>query len=65
MLLMFLEMKARMHAFVAWMVVSNGAGLFSGMPMDKIAYKMEKVMGGTLGLMYILVEIGAMFGKIL
>ncbi|MGF7446669.1 hypothetical protein V7P28_24330, partial [Klebsiella michiganensis] len=36
-LLLFLVMKARMHAFVALMVVSIGAGLFSGMPLDKIA----------------------------
>ena len=38
-----------MHAFVALMVVSIGAGLFSGMPLDKIAATMEKGMGGTLG----------------
>ncbi len=48
-LLLFLVMKARMHAFVALMVVSIGAGLFSGMPLDKIAATMEKGMGGTLG----------------
>lgn len=47
-LLLFLVMKARMHAFVALMVVSIGAGLFSGMPLDKIAATMEKGMGGTL-----------------
>ncbi|MGQ7790223.1 GntT/GntP/DsdX family permease [Shigella flexneri] len=35
-------MKARMHAFLALMVVSMGAGLFSGMPLDKIAATMEK-----------------------
>lgn len=38
-----------MHAFLALMVVSIGAGLFSGMPLDKIAATMEKGMGGTLG----------------
>ncbi|CAD6000597.1 GntT/GntP/DsdX family permease, partial [Escherichia coli] len=51
-LLLFLVMKARMHAFLALMVVSMGAGLFSGMPLDKIAATMEKGMGsgssGTL-----------------
>ncbi|XNN28731.1 hypothetical protein ACLK2F_19320 [Escherichia coli] len=45
-LLLFLVMKARMHAFLALMVVSMGAGLFSGMPLDKIAATMEKGMGG-------------------
>ncbi|HCW48072.1 MAG TPA: gluconate transporter, partial [Erwiniaceae bacterium] len=34
-LLLFLVMKARMHAFVALILVSFGAGLFSGMPLDK------------------------------
>ncbi len=54
-----------MHAFVALMVVSIGAGLFSGMPLDKIAATMEKGMGGTLGFTAIVVALGAMFGKIL
>lgn len=64
-LLLFLVMKARMHAFVALMLVSVGAGLFSGMPLDKIADTMQKGMGGTLGFLAIVVALGAMFGKIL
>ena len=64
-LLLFLVMKARMHAFVALMLVSIGAGLFSGMPLDQIAQTMEKGMGGTLGFLAIVVALGAMFGKIL
>ncbi len=56
-LLLFLVMKARMHAFVALMVVSIGAGLFSGMPLDKIAATMEKGMGGTLGFLAIVVAL--------
>ncbi|WP_278427611.1 gluconate transporter [Pantoea dispersa] len=64
-LLLFLVMKARMHAFVALMLVSMGAGLFSGMPLDKIAETMQKGMGGTLGFLAIVVALGAMFGKIL
>lgn len=63
-LLLFLVMKARMHAFLALMVVSMGAGLFSGMPLDKIAATMEKGMGGTLGFLAVVVALGAMFGKI-
>ncbi len=64
-LLLFLVMKARMHAFVALMIVSMGAGLFSGMPLDTIAATMEKGMGDTLGFLAIVVALGAMFGKIL
>ncbi len=64
-LLLFLVMKARLHAFVALMIVSIGAGIFSGMPVDKIADTMQKGMGGTLGFLAIVVALGAMFGKIL
>lgn len=60
-----LVMKARMHAFVALMVVSIGAGLFSGMPLDKIAATMEKGMGEHARFLAIVVALGAMFGKIL
>ncbi|VEA45057.1 low-affinity gluconate transporter [Salmonella enterica subsp. arizonae] len=49
-LLLFLVMKVRMHAFVALMVVSMGAGLFSGMPLDTIAATMEKGDGRHAGL---------------
>lgn len=64
-LLLFLVMKARMHAFLALMLVSVGAGIFSGMPLIKIADTMQKGMGGTLGFLAIVVALGAMFGKIL
>jgi Gnt-I system low-affinity gluconate transporter len=64
-LLLFLVMKARLHAFVALMIVSIGAGIFSGMPVDKIADTMQKGMGGTLGFLAVVVALGAMFGKIL
>lgn len=64
-LLLFLVMKVRLHAFVALMLVSIGAGIFSGMPVEKIADTMQKGMGGTLGFLAIVVALGAMFGKIL
>lgn len=64
-LLLFLVMKARMHAFIALMLVSMGAGLFSGMSLEQITDTMQKGMGGTLGFLAIVVALGAMFGKIL
>ena len=64
-LLLLLVMKARMHAFVALMLVSIGAGLASGMPVEKIADTMQKGMAGTLGFLAVVVALGAMFGKIL
>ena len=41
-LLLFLVMKVRMHAFVALILVSVAAGLFSGMPPEQIAKTLEK-----------------------
>ncbi|WP_445496192.1 gluconate transporter [Photorhabdus sp. SF281] len=64
-LLLFLVMKARIHAFVALILVSMGAGVFSGMPLDKITETMQEGMGGTLGFLAIVVALGAMFGKVL
>lgn len=64
-LLLFLVMYARLHAFIALMLVSLGAGMFSGMPLTKIVETMQKGMAGTLGFLAIVVALGAMFGKIL
>lgn len=64
-LLLLLVMKARLHAFVALMLVSVGAGVLSGMPLEKITDTMQQGMGGTLGFLAIVVALGAMFGKIL
>lgn len=64
-LLLFLVMKARMHAFLALMLVSIGAGLFAGMPLEAITETMQKGMAGTLGFLAIVVALGAMFGRIL
>ncbi len=57
-LLLFLVMKARMHAFVALMLVSIAAGIFSGMPLEHIADTMQKGMGDTLGFLAIVVALG-------
>ncbi len=64
-ILLFLAMKVRMHAFVALLVVSVGTGIFSGMPLETIADTMQAGMGGTLGFLAIVVALGSMFGKIL
>lgn len=34
-LLLFFVMYARLHAFIALMIVAIGAGIFSGMPLEK------------------------------
>ncbi|QLK87778.1 hypothetical protein E3U36_05915 [Arsenophonus endosymbiont of Aphis craccivora] len=53
-LLLFLVMYARLHAFIALMVVSILAGLFSGMPVKKIIETMQEGMAGTLGFLAII-----------
>ncbi|MEJ1604677.1 gluconate transporter, partial [Escherichia coli] len=62
-LLLFFVMYARLHAFIALMIVAIGAGIFSGMPLEKITQTMQNGMGGTLGFLSIVVALGAMFGK--
>ncbi|MBD2801693.1 gluconate transporter [Xenorhabdus sp. M] len=64
-LLLFLVMKVRMHAFLALIMVSIGAGIFSGMPLKQIIQTMENGMSGTLGFLAVVVALGSMFGKIL
>ncbi len=43
-ILLFLVMKARMHAFVALLLVSVGTGILSGMPLEKIADTLQAGM---------------------
>lgn len=64
-LLLFLVMKARLHAVVALILVSMIAGLFSGMSPEDIAATIQKGMGGTLGFVAVVVALGAMFGKVM
>ena len=64
-LLLFLVMKVRLHAVVALIVVSIGAGLFSGMNPETIAATIQKGMGNTLGFVAVVVALGAMFGKVM
>jgi len=64
-LLLFLVLKARLHAIVALILVSMLAGLASGMNPEQIADTIQKGMGGTLGFVAVVVALGAMFGKVM
>ncbi|HHQ4601676.1 TPA: gluconate transporter [Aeromonas veronii] len=64
-LLLFLVMKARLHAVVALILVSMVAGLAAGMNPADIAATIQKGMGGTLGFVAVVVALGAMFGKVM
>lgn len=63
--LLYLVMKLRLHAFVALLVVSGLVGLATGMSVDDLLDTIEKGMGGTLGFVATVVGLGAMFGKML
>ena len=63
--LLYLVMKLRLHAFVALLVVSGLVGLATGMNVEELLDTVEKGMGGTLGFVATVVGLGAMFGKML
>ncbi|QQK65141.1 gluconate transporter [Cobetia sp. cqz5-12] len=64
-LLLYLVMRLRLHAFVALLVVSLGVGLATGMQPDAIIDSVTNGMGNTLGFVATVVGLGAMFGKML
>ncbi|WFF40500.1 gluconate transporter [Salinicola endophyticus] len=63
--LLYLVMRLRLHAFVALLVVSGVVGLATGMGVEELLNTIEKGMGGTLGFVATVVGLGAMFGKML
>ncbi|EXJ23967.1 Low-affinity gluconate/H+ symporter GntU [Alkalibacterium sp. AK22] len=64
-LLLFLVIRAKLHAFVTIMLVSLLVGVGTGMPLDTVIDSVQRGMGGTLGFVAIVVGLGAMFGKML
>lgn len=64
-LLLFLVMKVKLHAFVSLLVASIFIGLASGMNLNKIIETIQNGMGGTLGFIAVVVGLGAMFGELL
>ncbi|WP_280538770.1 gluconate:H+ symporter [Chromohalobacter sp. 11-W] len=64
-LLLYLVMRLRLHAFVALLTVSLIVGLTTGMDLDAILQSVQDGMGGTLGFVATVVGLGAMFGKML
>ncbi|MFC7394619.1 GntP family permease [Scopulibacillus cellulosilyticus] len=64
-LIFFIVSKLRLHPFVALLVVSVGAGLASGLGIDKLAKSIEEGAGSTLGNVGLTVALGVMLGKLL
>ncbi len=64
-LLVILAAGFRLHAFVALAVASLAVGLGSGMPPADIVRAFQEGIGATLGLIVVVVGLGAMLGKML
>jgi Gnt-I system high-affinity gluconate transporter len=54
----------KINPFLAFLVVSITAGLFLGIPFNKIMASVQKGIGDTLGSLVIIIVLGAMLGKL-
>ncbi|WP_110183022.1 GntP family permease [Nocardioides solisilvae] len=63
--LLVLIIGARMHAFVALVLVSFGTAIAAGVPMADVAGVAVGAFGSTLGTVALLVGLGAMIGRLL
>lgn len=64
MLLVLLVVWARMHAFLAFILVSGGTAFALGMPAAEIATAIRTGIGDILGGLSIVIVTGAMLGKL-
>jgi Gnt-I system high-affinity gluconate transporter len=55
---------AKMHPFLAFILVSAGAAVALGMPLEKVPGAVRKGMGDILGSLLIVIVTGAMLGKL-
>ena len=63
-LLILLVSVFRVNAFLAFLLVAVIAGIWLGIPLNKIAGSVEKGIGDVLGSLAIIITIGAMLGKL-
>ena len=54
----------KIDAFLAFLIVSVGAGIALGMPIDQIPKTIEKGVGGILGNLTLILVLGAILGKL-
>ncbi len=64
-LLLFLVLKLKIHAFLSLLIVSIVVGIVTGMDFSKIMKSMQDGMGNTLGFVATVVGLGAIFGQML
>ncbi len=63
-LLVILIAWARFNAFLAFLIVSIGIGLVSGMSVGSVVNSVQKGIGDLLGSLVIIIGLGAMLGKL-
>ena len=64
-LLLFLVLKLKIHAFISLLIVSIVVGIMTGMDFSGIMKSMQDGMGNTLGFVATVVGLGAIFGQML
>ena len=64
-LLLFLIMKVKLHAFLALVLVSLGVALAAGIPLEDVVSTLTSGFGSTLASVALLVGLGAMLGRLL
>lgn len=63
-LLILLISWVRMNTFLAFLIVALAAGVFLGIPFNKVTLSVQKGIGDTLGSLVIIICLGAMLGKL-
>lgn len=64
-LLLFLVMRVKVHAFISLLLVSAFVGLAAGMPFQDLLQSIQEGMGSILGYIAIVVGLGSILGKLL
>ena len=63
--ILFLILRIKLHAFVALLLGGLLIGVAAGMPLEKVLISVTDGMANTLGVIAVLVGLGAMFGQML
>ena len=64
-LLLFLILVVKLHAFVALLISAMAMGLAAGMPPDKVLKSIQTGFGDALGFIAVVLGLGAMIGRFL
>src|SRR3954453_12937599 len=64
-LLLFLILVVKLHAFVALLISAMAMGLAAGMPPEKVLKSIQTGVGDALGFIAVVIGLGAMIGRFL